>query len=93
MNTTLPSPLETNVFTSLNRFSAAAGEEQKSAADVYLSIAGQRFGPYCLTRALTLVRRNHLEARAWLWRAGMIEWRKITDYLRLRSSHIVRSRR
>jgi GYF domain 2 len=60
-------------------------ETTSSAADVYLSVAGQQLGPYCLPRALAVVRRNRLEAQAWLWRAGMAEWQRMTDYLKIRS--------
>jgi hypothetical protein len=59
--------------------------ESNSASDVYLSVAGQQLGPFCLPRALAVVRRNRLEARGWLWRSGMTGWTRIADYLHMRS--------
>ncbi len=81
---------ETKISASLNSLDLV-NDGQTSAADVYLSIAGEQLGPYCLSRALTLVRRNRLEAKAWFWRAGMAEWKKLSEYLRIRSS--IHSRR
>jgi hypothetical protein len=74
-----------------NSASAATGSdpldtEHGAAADVYLAVAGQRLGPYSLPQALTKLRRNRLEAKAWLWRAGMREWVTISEYFRIRSA-------
>ncbi len=60
--------------------------DHSSAADVYLSISGEQMGPFSLRQALAKIRRNHLDASAWLWRAGMREWLSLGEYLQIRSA-------
>ncbi len=85
MNIPLTSVSKTSSSTALTG-SDPLSPEQGAAADVYLAIAGQQLGPYSLPQALTKLRRNRLEAKAWLWRAGMSEWVTISEYFRIRSA-------